>query len=58
MQGLEHYLGDLIQLGILLLFSFVPHNMCGTPQIKVPNEKFVITHSDATQVCAHRISGI
>ena len=23
-----------IRLGILLLFSFVPHNMYGTPQIK------------------------
>ena len=22
--------------------------MCGTPQIKLPNEKFVTTHSDTT----------
>lgn len=50
MQGLEHYRGDLIRLGILLLFSFVPHNMWGTPQIKLPNEKFVTTHSDTTHV--------
>ena len=50
MQGLERYLGDLIQLSILLLFSFVLHNMCGTPQIKLLNEKFVTTHSDTTQV--------
>ena len=48
MQGLERYLGDLIRLGILLLFSFVPHNMCGPPQIKLPNETFVTTHSDTT----------
>ena len=48
MQGLERYLGDLIRLSILLLFSFVLHNMCGTPQIKLPNEKFVTTHSDTT----------
>lgn len=48
MQGLENYLGHLIRLGILLPFSFVPHNICGTPQIKLPNEKFVTTHSDTT----------
>ena len=51
MQGLEHYLGDLIWLSILLLFSFVLHNMYGTPQIKLPNEKFVTAHSDTTHVC-------
>lgn len=47
MQGLKHYRGDLIRLGILLLFSFVPHNICG-PQIKLLNEKFVTAHSDTT----------
>ena len=35
-----------VQLGILLLTSFVPHNMYGTHQIKWPNEKSVTTYAD------------
>ena len=57
MQGLEHYLGDLIWLSILLLFSFVLYNMYGTPQIKIAEWK-VCYSTLWYYTCVHKISGI
>ena len=42
-------------LAFLLLFSFVPHGMCGTPQIKLPT-KFVTTYSKTTNARAEFVS--